>query len=385
MIIDAWPRVKLGELLSQVEDIIPIEDDVLYRQVTVRMHNRGLVLRKKCTGNEIKTKKQYRIRMGEFVFSKIDARNGAMGLVPIELDGAIVSNDFPVFEINCKKINPQFLNFYTSTEAFTIDCLAKSKGTSNRKRIKEERILEIEVPLPQMEVQSKIVGIIKSIQNKILEIKVLQDNTEQEIGSFIHSLFVSITERCGRKALKDMAPLVRRKVEIDPEKEYFELGIRSFGKGIFHKPAIRGGELNGKRLFKIEPGDLLFNNVFAWEGAVSVAQSEDAGRYGSHRFISRRAVDGIASADYLYYYFTTPEGIEQLGKASPGSAGRNRTLGLKMLDEIEVPVPAYERQLWVVSIAKRLEELNKRQEMIKKEMERLFKSVLDIAFQGEMY
>lgn len=47
-------------------------------------------------------------------------------------------------------------------------------------------------------------------------------------------------------------------------------------------------------------------------------------------------------------------GIEQLGKASPGSAGRNRTLGSKMLDEIEIPIPCYEKQLWVVSIANRI-------------------------------
>jgi type I restriction enzyme S subunit len=55
-----------------------------------------------------------------------------------------------------------------------------------------------------------------------------------------------------------------------------------------------------------------------------------------------------------------------------------------MLDEIEVPVPDYEKQLWIVSIAKRLEELGKRQEAIRKETEGLFKSVLDRAFQGDM-
>jgi type I restriction enzyme S subunit len=74
----------------------------------------------------------------------------------------------------------------------------------------------------------------------------------------------------------------------------------------------------------------------------------------------------------------------QLGKASPGSAGRNRTLGLQMLDEIEVPVPDYEKQLWIVSIAKRLEEMGKRQEAIRKETEGLFKSILNKAFQGEL-
>jgi type I restriction enzyme S subunit len=381
---EPWPRVKLGELLSQVKDIVIINDDAIYKQVTVRMHNKGLVTRKECTGKEIKTKKQYRVRVGQFVISRIDARNGAMGLVPIELDNAIVSNDFPVFNINIQKLDPSFFNYFASTETFTTDCRAKSKGTSNRQRLKEEDFFEIEVPLPQIEEQRKIVERIDSIKNRVVEINILQSTTEQRIGSVIHSLIDSVAKQSERMTMKVIAPLVRRKVVIDFEKEYPELGIRSFGKGTFHKPAILGDELNGKRLFRIEPGDLLLSNVFAWEGAVAVAQPEDVGRYGSHRFISRKSKEGVVSTDFLYYYFTTPEGIEQLGKASPGSAGRNRTLGLQMLDEIEVPVPDYKKQLWIVSVAKRLEELGKRQEAIRKESEGLFKSVLDKAFQGEL-
>lgn len=381
---DAWPIVKLAEFLNQIEDVIVIDDGTEYCQITVRMHNRGLVLRQKCIGKDIKTKKQYRVRSGEFIFSRIDARNGAMGLIPTELDGAIVSNDFPVFEINCQVIDPHFFNYYISTETFASECLAKSKGTSNRRRLKEDDFFQIEVPLPSLDDQRRIVETIHDVQQRVGEINALQEIAEQRIGEVVNSLISSIANESNRRALKDVAPLIRRPVKINPDEEYFELGLRSFGKGTFHKPAIRGNELNGKRLFRIEPGDLLFSNVFAWEGAVAVAQPEDRGRYGSHRFISRKAIEGIASADFLYYYFTTPEGVEQLGKASPGSAGRNRTLGLKMLDEIMVPLPSYEKQLWIVSIAKRLEQLGKRQALINEEMEGLFKSVLDQAFQGNL-
>jgi type I restriction enzyme S subunit len=267
-------------------------------------------------------------------------------------------------------------------EWFWDTCDDSSRGTSGRQRINPEKYLDIKIPLPKLEDQQRTVEKINAIQQKAGEIKILQETSEQRIGETVHSLMSSIADESDRKALKDVAPLIRRAVKIEPDEEYFELGLRSFGKGTFHKPAIRGDELNGKRLFRIEPGDLLFSNVFAWEGAVAVAQPEDVGRYGSHRFISRKAIEGVASADFLYYYFTTPEGVEQLGKASPGSAGRNRTLGLKMLDEIKVPLPSYEKQLWIVSIAKRLEQLGKRQALIKEEMDGLFKSVLDRAFQG---
>jgi hypothetical protein len=70
-----------------------------------------------------------------------------------------------------------------------------------------------------------------------------------------------------------------RRDSVHPKKdrEYPELGIRSFGKGTFHKP-LDYLSVGTKRLFRIEPGDLVFSNVFAWEGAIAVAQKDDEGR-----------------------------------------------------------------------------------------------------------
>jgi hypothetical protein len=120
---------------------------------------------------------------------------------------------------------------------------------------------------------------------------------------------------------------------------YPELGIRSFGKGTFHKPPLSGSEVGTKRLYRIEPGDLLFSNVFAWEGAIAIAQPTDAGRFGSHRFITCQANPELTTAEFLRYYFLTDEGMLKIGEASPGGAGRNRTLGLEKLMAIEVPMP----------------------------------------------
>lgn len=146
--------------------------------------------------------------------------------------------------------------------------------------------------------------------------------------------------------LSEVAPLVRRPVEIDLEGTYPELGVRSFGKGTFHKPDLPGAEVGNKKLFRIDAGDLLFNIVFAWEGAVAVAQPEDDGRVGSHRFLSCVPAPDMATVEFLRFYFSTREGLQKLGEASPGGAGRNRTLGLKKLEDLQVPVPSIERQHW---------------------------------------
>ena len=75
-----------------------------------------------------------------------------------------------------------------------------------------------------------------------------------------------------------------------------------------------------------------------------MARSEDLGRFGSHRFITCVADVKLTSADFLRYYFLSEEGLIKIQEASPGGAGRNRTLGLEKLMNIEVPVPSLEVQ-----------------------------------------
>lgn len=144
--------------------------------------------------------------------------------------------------------------------------------------------------------------------------------------------------------LGNIAPLIRRPVEIRPDATYPELGLRSYGNGTFHKPALFGSEVGNKRLFEIKAGDLLFSNVFAWEGAVAVAKPEDDGRYGSHRYITCTVDKSRADTSYIYRYLITPAGIASLSLASPGGAGRNKTLGLSALANISIPLPPLAEQ-----------------------------------------
>jgi type I restriction enzyme S subunit len=150
-----------------------------------------------------------------------------------------------------------------------------------------------------------------------------------------------------RHPLGDVAPLVRRPVEPAPRAQYTEIGVRSYGKGLFAKPAVSGADLGTKRIFQIRQGDLVVSNVFAWEGAIAVASEEHAGTIGSHRFMTMTPTEGVSAA-YLQHYLLTTEGLSQVRAASPGSAGRNRTLSLRGLSQLSVPVPSAPEQLRIV-------------------------------------
>ena len=156
-----FPMARIGSFLVKSRDIIEVQDDVEYKQVTLKINNGGVVPRNNgatLKGSKIGTKRQHVIHAGQFILSKIDARNGAYGIVPSELEGAIVTNDFPVFDVDTKKIIPQFLVLVSTTNKFVEFARKCSSGTTNRKRIDIDAFLNQQIPLPSIEEQVKILS-----------------------------------------------------------------------------------------------------------------------------------------------------------------------------------------------------------------------------------
>lgn len=338
--------ITIDRFLTKSEDWLPVKPDEQYKQITARLWGKGLTLRGEVPGTAIAAARQYSAKAGQFLISRIDARHGAFGIVPEELDGALVSNDFPCFNIDASTVLPHFFEWYSRTPEFIELCRRASEGSTNRVRMKEAKFLKMTVPLPSLDEQRRIVQRLDRVAALVEERRRAIDAAERETQALLLKAFQRAIDGAPLRSMAEVAPLVRRPVEIDLDGTYPELGVRSFGKGTFHKPDLPGVEVGNKKLFRICAGDLLFNIVFAWEGAVAVAQPEDEGRVGSHRFLSCVPAPETAIVEFLRFYFSTPEGLQKLGEASPGGAGRNRTLGLKKLEALQVPVPLIDRQHW---------------------------------------
>ena len=160
--------------------------------------------------------------------------------------------------------------------------------------------------------------------------------------------FPTIPERWQLRKLRRIIKRVRRPVVVDPDTEYREIGIRSWGKGLFHKDPIRGALLEEKSVFSIEPDDFVLNIVFAWEGAVGVATASECGMVASHRFPTFRCADDV-DLDYLLMVLQTDQGRAVMGINSPGAAGRNRTIRLNQFLDEEIPVAPLPEQRAIVA------------------------------------
>ncbi|MBD3725675.1 MAG: restriction endonuclease subunit S [Moraxella osloensis] len=382
--MSVWPLQKLGSVLDKSENWIEVQPDKEYSEVTVRLWGKGVNLRGTKIGSEIGSSRRLSVSEGQFIISRIDARHGACGLVPKNLDGAVVTNDFPVYTPKENKILPRYLELISKTHLFVDACKRASEGTTNRVRLKEPRFFNIEIPLPDIAVQKVVVDKVDFALGKLEEIKLLRSSLLDDAQAMLSSAFHKIIEGAVYKPMSEVAPIVRRQIEITVDGEYPELGARSFGKGIFHKPTLIGAELDWQKLYTVHSGDLVLSNIKAWEGAIAAAGDNDHGRVGSHRYITCVPVEGVTTANFLAFYLLTQEGIEQVQAASPGSADRNRTLAMKRLEKIKVPVPDYDKQLWFNQLQSYVEKIKQAQSENATELEALMPSILDKAFKGEL-
>ncbi len=141
------------------------------------------------------------------------------------------------------------------------------------------------------------------------------------------------------KKISSLLQRVSKPVAVKLDEEYQQIGIRSHGKGIFHKELVTGEELGNKRVFWVEENTFVVNIVFAWEQAVAKTSSVESGMIASHRFPMYKAKENKADINYIFRLFLTEKGKHYLGLASPGGAGRNKTLGQKNFEELDIIVP----------------------------------------------
>ena len=228
-------------------------------------------------------------------------------------------------------------------------------------------VKELLIRLPPLAEQQKIAEILTIVdemiettrkvidQTKKVKQSLLQDLLTKGIGhtKFKKTKIGKIPEDWEVTRIADLVEKIKKSVEVEKKKLYRQIGIRSHAKGIFYKKPIIGEKLGNKRVFWIEPDCLILNIVFAWEKAVSLTTNNEIGMIASHRFPMYRA-NSLIFLDYLVLFLQSKKGQEALTLASPGGAGRNKTLNQKFFLEIMIPVPPKEEQKKIATLNSRL-------------------------------
>ncbi|MBI4027333.1 MAG: N-6 DNA methylase [Verrucomicrobia bacterium] len=171
-------HVQLKNILKHCVRPVRLEPEVTYRLVTVRLYGKGVQLRSEMQGAELKGANWFRVETGDLIMSKIDARNGAFGIIPCDLNGAIVTNEFPVFRGSSPEWVLDFLLALLTRPSFYQRFDAMVSGASGRRRVEPAEFLDMEIPdVPptlQREVGTRIVELRQIIAVASTELEALE-------------------------------------------------------------------------------------------------------------------------------------------------------------------------------------------------------------------
>ncbi len=170
-----WTSKKMGQWLQLMERPISLEDDEKYELVTVRRGFGGVDSRGTYLGKNVLVKNYFCLCTGDFVISKRQIAHGACGVVPAELDGAVVSNEYNVF-IPQEGTNINMFNLMMQLPHYRRLFYLMSDGVHIEKLLfKTDDWMRRSLAMPSLEEQERIASIL-TMQDKIIELE------QQEIG-----------------------------------------------------------------------------------------------------------------------------------------------------------------------------------------------------------
>lgn len=390
-----YPLVQIKEFLTRNKTAIEIQDDVYYKRATIKVRNGGIFLRDTVIGSKIGTKNQFVISKGQFLLSKIDARNGAFGVVPDVLDGGVITGNFWTFDVDYSKVNPHYLALLTTTKEFIEFCEQASNGTTNRHYLQEPLFLDIQVPLPSLAEQNKLVEEYNNIINeghrrysegliKIREARAYllecigvselhPNGARGEISTFDLVPFHKIREWGVDKILHSRVYLSSKyeTVSLNSDSSLY-LDIKR-GKSpkyaedsnvfILNQKCVRWGSIETQYAKTVDPswlesideenftqeGDILINSTGEGTiGRAAVVDKDNTGLlYDSHVLLLRLNKNCI-EPKYFELVFNSRYGQEQVENVKSAKTTKQTELGVENLKRILIPIPPLKVQQDIV-------------------------------------
>ncbi len=384
-----WPAVPLGEVLKHRKEFIYIDDSQEYKRCRIQLHAKGIVLRDIIEGARIKTKEQQVCRSGEFLVAEIDAKVGGFGLVPEDLDRAIVSSHYFLFEIDQVKLDKGFLDYYIRTPTFRDQVSAR--GTTNYAAIRPRQVLEYLIPLPPLPEQRRIVAKIEVLAARIEEARGLRNQSVAESEALILSKRAIIFNEALQKKsgrFDNLATLERGKFSHRPRNDprffggshpWIQIGeIESSGKYIRHWSQTLNDE--GLSISRKFPKGTLLISIAATIGAVGILDFDCCIPDSIVAVTQHPGCD----SEFIYHYLCFLR--THLEKIAPQSAQKN--INLQILCPLPIPdLPEAEQRRIVAyldGLEAQVDPLKKLQAQTAAELDALLPAILDRAFKGEL-
>jgi len=425
-------NAKLGDFLIRSKIPIDIEDNTEYKRVTIRTKHQGVSVRDFEIGSKIGTKKQFILKAGQFVLSKIDAMYGAFGIAPDEVEGAIITGNFWAYDYNKNMVSIEWLNHFTNSPDFYDLCRRASTGITHRKYLDEDFFLSYEVNLPDIDEQNNLVVFIDNIRDKIgslenelnyqltqldslnqailqeaVQGKLVKQDPKDEPASELLKRIKAEKAKSGKKE-KLLSPIKPEEIPFEiPENwvwcRLIDVGTTQTGT----TPPTANKEFFGKDIPFIKPADISLSGIDYENEGLTLAGLEEGvlvkadslmmvcigGSTGKSNYTNRdvscnqqiNAIKGLCgvSGQFLQYFLQSPYFQKAIWAKSSG--GTTPIVNKSKWESIPIPFPPLSEQKRIVAeIDKHLAKTKQLNEHIiasQQATEQLLKALLHQAFE----
>ena len=412
-----WEVVRLGEVFTEVNSDsrkIFIDKKSSYKLIMTKLYAKGIQLKCIIEGSKIASNVMFLIKKDDFIFSKINIRKGAFDFVPEELDGAVVSSEHPILNLDFSKADKSYIKFYLS-QPHTWEAFKKeAKGFSGKERVKVREFLNITIPLPPLEEQKAIAEVLRSVQLAIEKTEEVIRATKELKKSMMKHLFtygyVPIDET-------DKVKLKETEIGLIPEHwKVVRLGeVAKFYRGLSWKKEDETNGRDGKLIISIpniEDGRIDFNSKYNRYIRKAIPETKRlyvgdilfVGSSGSVKNIGRNVlVDylpleevGFASFTFkatikegridnrFFYYLANSTWFRYGDFSKRASDGKYNFQLREFVDKTFIPLPPLEEQKAIAEVLRAIDEKLQKEEEYKKALQNLFKSLLHHLMSGKI-
>jgi type I restriction enzyme S subunit len=363
----------------------------------MRWYGHGPFHREEKSAMRILKKTHFQIRDGDVIYNKLFAWKGSFGIVMPELDGMFVSDKFPTYELDKSRVNPRYLAwFFRHTDVWEQSRLMSTGSAALSKlTLNPPKFLQLEMPLPSIEEQSRIVGKIDAIAGKLSKARDIRVQAEQAAQSLIWSICEFYLKKCS--AIAAPQPLQRL---VDPDRG-ISYGVVQTGKeydgGV---PTLRAGDLRWfalktDNIKKVDPaieepyrrtrlrgGELLLR-IRGGVGELAICPPEL--REGNvSREIAVIPLRGGVDPRFAMFMLSAPTSQARMRGHVRGTSYVG--INLKDVRSIEIPVPDLKLQASTVDeilvLQEKADAVNRLQANISSELDAMIPSLLQRTFSG---
>lgn len=264
-----WQTVRLGNIASTNQSTYSLKEDwkfVNYLDTgNITMNQVDEIQYINTSMDKLPSRAKRKVRFNSIIYSTVRPNQLHYGIIKNQPENFLVSSGFAVIDVDFDKAVPEYIYYILSQQEITeyLQSIAE-QSVSAYPSIKPSDIENLEFLLPDRKTQEKIVSILRSIDEKIVQNNEINNNLEKQARALFKSWFISYDPfqktmpsnwRTGK--LKDLLQLKRQSIKAGNNTELPYLPIDIIPMNSFALTDFKPNEDAKSSLVKFDKDDII--------------------------------------------------------------------------------------------------------------------------------